>query len=580
LITKRILAGFLLVLSCLCARPLVSQDWPMFLGNQQLTADNDGIPPAVFKTRWTWTAHSPIYRAVPAPDAVLVTTAAGEVILISSSGKTLWTRRLAAPVIRPPIIWRGSAWVLAGRGILCLDLSDGRTIWSRNESAATQLVTPAVSQGILFHGTRTGIQARIATNGQPVWTNPSISAWGAALVVIEDNLLVQHRNYRTRSSFLACLDTGSGATRWTREIPHEANIFAPLVVGERVFQAAHDTLAVFSLRDGTSITNIRFSAPLASHPAATGPLLILPLTDGTIVTLSSTTFSVQTTFSHLRRQGNILAVSSQYLYCATDSGSIAELSVTNGKVGRSLPLPAAASHAQPFLRDGLLYVPSQTTLICIGPPHEARPDTDTGRTSVQRILVLLDARTKNPLPGIARIAWQDGHAGIREAGIGFDGSGSAILPESIPVNDISLTIQRRGYVYTNSTWPRNTGRLVVHLEPIDAQTRLVLNDILFDTGSASLLPQALPSLHRLARFMQANPALTVLIEGHTDDVGDRETNLALSLARAGSIREYLVRQGIGGWRIRTTGFGPDRPVAPNTTAEGRMRNRRTEIRIL
>ena len=93
-------------------------------------------------------------------------------------------------------IWRGSAWVLAGRGILCLDLSDGRTIWSRNESAATQLATPAVSQGILFHGTRTGIQARIATNGQPVWTNPSISAWGAALVVIEDNLLVQHRNYR------------------------------------------------------------------------------------------------------------------------------------------------------------------------------------------------------------------------------------------------------------------------------------------------------------------------------------------------------------------------------------------------
>ena len=580
MITKRILVVSILLFPGLFSRPLVSQDWPMFLGNQQLTADNDGIPPAIFTTRWTWTAHSPIYRAIPAPDGVLVTTAAGQVILISSSGKTLWTKQLPAPSIRPPIIWRGSAWVLAGRGILCLDLSDGRTIWSRNESAATQLVTPAVSKGILFHGTRMGIQARIATNGQPVWTNPSISAWGAALVVLEDNLLVQHRNYRTRSSFLACLDTGSGKTRWTREIPHEANIFAPLVLGERVFQAAHDTLAVFSLRDGTSITNIRFSAPLASHPAGTGSLLILPLTDGTIATLSSTTFAVQAAFKHLRHQGNILAVSSQYLYCATDSGSIAELSVTNGLVRRSLPLPAAASHTQPFLRNGLLYVPSQKTLICIGPSHEARPDPGTGRTTAQRVLVLLDARTKNPIPGMAQIAWQDGHVGMRETGLQFDKTGSCILPERISMDEISLTIQRQGYVYTNSAWPRDTSRLVVHLEPIDTQTRLVLNDILFDTGSARLLPKALPSLHRLAGFMQSNPALTVLIEGHTDTIGDRESNLALSRARAESIKEYLVRQGVGGWRMRTTGFGPDRPAAPNTTDEGRQRNRRTEIRIL
>lgn len=560
--------------------PLMAQDWPMFLGNQQLTADNDGIPPADFLVRWNWTSRSPIYRAIPAPDGVLVTTADRQVTLVSSSGKTIWTRTMPAPVIRPPVIWRGHCWVLAGRSILCLDLSDGRTTWSRNDSAATQLVTPALADGILFHGTRTGVQARIATNGRPVWTNPTISAWGAALVVIENNLLVQHRNYRNRSSFLACLETGRGTTRWTQAIPHEANIFAPLVVGERVFQAAHNTLAVFSLSDGKSITNIRFSAPLASHPSATGSLLVLPLTDGTIVTICSTSFAVQNTFSHHRSQGNILAVSSQSLYCMTDTGNIAELSVTNGQIRRTLRLPSTTTHAQPFLRSGLLYVPSQRNLFCIGSSDEYEPDPETESQSIQRSIVLLDAQTITPIPGKSSIAWNQGHAGIRESGILADANGVAFLPEHLPSKELAITIQRPGYLYTNLTWPPDKTRLVVYLTKIETQSRIVLNDILFETGSALLVPSALPPIHRLARFMQTNPAITIIIEGHTDSIGDPGSNLALSQARAGSIKEYLNRQGIGSWRIRTIGYGSERPVAPNSSESGRQRNRRTEIRIL
>jgi len=564
----------------LMAGTLGGQDWPMFLGNQQLTADNDGIAPRTFAIRWSWTSRSPLYRAVPAPDGVLVTTADRQVILVSSSGETVWTRAMPAPVIRPPIVWRGYAWVLAGRSIFCLDLDDGRTIWSRENNAATQLVTPAVSDGILFHGARNGIQARNATNGRPLWENTTLSAWGAACVVIEDSLLVQHRNYRSSTSFLACLDTRSGRTRWTQPIPHEANIFPPLVVGRRVFQGANSTLAVFSLTDGRPITNLHFSAPLASHPAGTGPLLVLPLTDGTVVTLCSTNYAVLNRFSHFRRQGNALAVSADQIYCVTDSGDMVELCVTNGRATRSLPLPSAASHVQPFLRNGLLFASSQRTLVCIGPPGERKPDETIIQTPTRRTLVLIDAVTGEPLSGAARVTWHQGHSGIREAGIEADSLGSVRLPQLIPAAETPLTIQRRGYVFTSISWPKDTSRLVVRLRAIDTRTRLVMHDILFEPGSTTLLPAALPPLHRLARFMQSNPEITILIEGHTDTTGEPALNLALSRARADSIREYLVRQGVGSWRMHTAGFGSDRPVAPNTSEDGRQKNRRTEIRIL
>lgn len=555
-------------------------DWPMFLGNQQLTADNEGIAPQVFKTRWSWRSSHPIYRAVPTPLGVLVTTADRQVVLVSFSGKTVWARTMPAPVIRPPVIWHGYAWVLTGRSVVCLDLEGGQTIWARQEKSATQLVTPAVSAGILFYGARDGIQARNATNGRPIWKNTSLSAWGAACVVIEDSLLVQHRNYHDMTSFLACLDTRTGRTRWLQAIPHEANIFPPLVVEQRVFQGARNSLAVFSLTDGSPVTNLLFSAALASHPSATGSRLVLPLTDGKIAILSSTNYALLNRFSHFRRQGNILALSAGQIYCATDSGEMIELSLATGQPGRSVSLPDRSTHLQPFLQDGLLFAFSRQTLICIGPPATDQPITTIVQRPPERRLVLLDAKSGNPLSGLTRISWHQGRSRIRETEVGADSSGCLLLPEKIPATDVALTVQYPGYVFTNISWPADQARFEVRLRAIDPRIQLVINDILFETGSASLLPAALPSLHRLTRFLQSNPEIAIRIEGHTDAMGEPTSNLILSRARAESIREYLIRQGVGAWRLQTAGFGSERPVASNSSAAGRRKNRRTEIRIL
>lgn len=108
---------------------------------------------------------------------------------------------------------------------------------------------------------------------------------------------------------------------------------------------------------------------------------------------------------------------------------------------------------------------------------------------------------------------------------------------------------------------------------------ITLGDVLFATGKADLQPGALRTIERLARFMTEYPAKTVLIEGYTDNVGSEPFNMALSERRAASVKTALLEAGISPGRVATVGYGTANPVASNSTAEGRLMNRRVEIVI-
>jgi outer membrane protein OmpA-like peptidoglycan-associated protein len=99
----------------------------------------------------------------------------------------------------------------------------------------------------------------------------------------------------------------------------------------------------------------------------------------------------------------------------------------------------------------------------------------------------------------------------------------------------------------------------------------------FAVGAAALNAQARIALARFAGIVVIYPAIRFRVEGHTDNTGSEATNRALSLARANSVRDYLVEQGVETERISVVGLGPDQPVADNATSQGRARNRRVEI---
>lgn len=124
-------------------------------------------------------------------------------------------------------------------------------------------------------------------------------------------------------------------------------------------------------------------------------------------------------------------------------------------------------------------------------------------------------------------------------------------------------------------------RVALSLEPIAAATTtLVFENILFETGSSTLMSAAAPELEQLGRWLAEHPEYHAEIRGHTDDVGDAADNQRLSEARAGVVRDALVRRGIDAARLTALGFGESQPVADNATAEGRRKNRRTEVRLI
>lgn len=102
----------------------------------------------------------------------------------------------------------------------------------------------------------------------------------------------------------------------------------------------------------------------------------------------------------------------------------------------------------------------------------------------------------------------------------------------------------------------------------------------FESGSAVLTPAGRAVLDELVAPLRSLPAhRKVQVVGHTDSVGSRESNIALSAARADAVKAYLVSRQVPAQMIEASGVGPDRPVASNATAEGRARNRRIEFRI-
>ncbi len=119
------------------------------------------------------------------------------------------------------------------------------------------------------------------------------------------------------------------------------------------------------------------------------------------------------------------------------------------------------------------------------------------------------------------------------------------------------------------------------LQTRDTARGLIVNmsDVLFDTAKFSLRPEAREKLAKVAGIVSGHPGLRLAVEGNTDSVGNDAYNQKLSEDRGGSVRDYLISQGMAGGSVTSAGFGKTQPVATNDTAAGRQQNRRVEIVI-
>jgi len=106
-----------------------------------------------------------------------------------------------------------------------------------------------------------------------------------------------------------------------------------------------------------------------------------------------------------------------------------------------------------------------------------------------------------------------------------------------------------------------------------------LPDVLFDSGKATLRPEAREIISRIGGIVLGAGGMRLKVDGHTDNQGSAPMNLRLSQDRAATVQNYLVDAAVPADWIQTSGFGETAPVADNATPEGRKQNRRVEIVI-
>lgn len=127
--------------------------------------------------------------------------------------------------------------------------------------------------------------------------------------------------------------------------------------------------------------------------------------------------------------------------------------------------------------------------------------------------------------------------------------------------------------------PENNG-----CPPIEKKEQEILDrafsNLEFETGKSIIKAVSYPSLIELSLLMIQKPEWKVQLSGHTDNTGNPEKNMELSKNRTQAVKDYLIKQGVQEFRIRTEWFGQERPVADNATPAGRQKNRRVEMKIV
>jgi outer membrane protein OmpA-like peptidoglycan-associated protein len=112
-----------------------------------------------------------------------------------------------------------------------------------------------------------------------------------------------------------------------------------------------------------------------------------------------------------------------------------------------------------------------------------------------------------------------------------------------------------------------------------ARTAILLNNVLFDFDKAVLKPEGKAEVDKLVAEMKKNGKDTVVIQGHTCDLGPAEYNMGLGQRRADAVKSYMVESGIDAARIETVSLGLTQPAVPNDSAANRKLNRRAEFKI-
>jgi outer membrane protein OmpA-like peptidoglycan-associated protein len=150
----------------------------------------------------------------------------------------------------------------------------------------------------------------------------------------------------------------------------------------------------------------------------------------------------------------------------------------------------------------------------------------------------------------------------------------------------SVQIKKSGYFskMENFDFTTSTNFTLINrnffLQTVEKSKAYALSNVSFDQGKADLKPGFEAELEKVVLILAENDQYKLLLEGHTDNQGDWNDNLKLSLERIENVKAYLISKGVDPIRIQTKGWGGSKPLANNLLEETRRNNRRVEFTLI
>ena len=159
---------------------------------------------------------------------------------------------------------------------------------------------------------------------------------------------------------------------------------------------------------------------------------------------------------------------------------------------------------------------------------------------------------------------------------------------SLPVGkDYCLNVSKKGYLFYSENFALQNNNdnskpylFNVKMRPIEIGRKAILKNIFYEINSFALEDKSNVELKKLLEFLIENPTVKIEIGGHTDNIGSKANNQILSENRAKEVYKYLRTNNVKSTRVSFKGYSDTKPIAPNTTEEGRAKNRRTEFKIV
>lgn len=189
------------------------------------------------------------------------------------------------------------------------------------------------------------------------------------------------------------------------------------------------------------------------------------------------------------------------------------------------------------------------------------------------------------LGGCSVVVFEDSAACPAQKTCPVDGTGMTAVPEGTQKNGFeqdytAQNVTSGDEAASSASKQKGTTGQTALISPVDEADQIDGHLSYFDVDSATLRTPTISGLLFVAEYLKANPAQRILVEGHCDERGTRDYNLALGEKRAEAIRVQLVRQGIDRRRIETKSFGKERPAMLGASPAAWAKNRRTVIRLI